>query len=371
MTAALDVRELHVLFELSAEAAFAGVSVTYTTSSEPLDEPPGFRVGLMNVNLTVAAGDCLAILGASGSGKSSLLRTIAGLQAMRVGTVRVKGRDVTALPAEQRSVVYLHQEPVLFPHLSVLENVAFPLRIRGVSRDEAWRRAIDRLMTLQVGSVMGNRPDALSGGQRHRVALARALCAEPDVLLLDEPLASLDPAVRSDVRDALQVARAASGAAMVLVTHDLDDALTIATHISAVSWCWLTDPLAPDDLLRSPPNLETARLVGVFAELSGVVSGDRAPVFTWIGGQLPADRASVGAAVACVRSFEAQVLPPGTAGLPVLTVISRTERAHEVLLDLRDAAGETAVVRVGHSAAVRPGESVSIAISHARFFPRH
>lgn len=371
MTAALDVSELHVLFGLSAAPAFAGMPATYITSSQPLDEPPGFRVGLLNVNLTVAAGDCLAILGASGSGKSSLLRTIAGLQTMRVGTVRVKGRDVTTLPAERRSIVYLHQEPVLFPHLSVLDNVAFPLRIRGVSKDEAHRRAVDRLMTLQVGSVMGNPPDALSGGQRHRVALARALCAEPDVWLLDEPLASLDPAVRSDVRDALQVARASSGAAMVLVTHDLDDALAIATHISAVSWCGLTDPLAPEELLRTPPNLETARLVGVYAELIGVVSGDEARVFTWIGGQCSAGSAMNGAAVACVRSFEAQLVPPGTAGLPVLTVSSRVERAHEVLLDLRDAAGETAVVRVAHGAAVRPGQSVSVAISHARFFPRH
>ncbi len=371
MTAALEVRQLNVLFELSAEAAFAGVPVTRISSSTPLDEPPGFRVGLIDVNLTVAAGDCLAILGASGSGKSSLLRTIAGLQAMRTGTVRVKGRDVTTRPAEQRSIVYLHQEPVLFPHLSVLENVAFPLRIRGVSKDEAYRRAVDRLMTLQVGSVMGNAPDALSGGQRHRVALARALCAEPDVLLLDEPLASLDPAVLSDVRAALQVARTVSGAAMVLVTHDLDDALAIASHISAVSWCSLTEALTPDDLLRTPPDLETARLLGVYAEVSGVVSGVGEPVFTWIGGQLQAPGAAHGAAVACVRSHETALLAPGTAGMEVLSVVGRTERAHEILLELRNTAGETAVVRVGHDVAVRPGESMSISIRHARFFQSH
>ncbi len=371
MTTALEVRQLNVLFELSAEPAIAGVPVTRSSASTPLDEPPGFRVGLFDVNLAVAAGDCLAILGASGSGKSSLLRTIAGLNHMRTGIVRVKGRDVTTLPAEQRSIVYLHQEPVLFPHLSVLENVAFPLRIRGVSKDEAYRRAVDRLMALQVGSVMGNAPDALSGGQRHRVALARALCAEPDVLLLDEPLASLDPAVRSDVRAALQVARAASGAAMVLVTHDLDDALAIASHISAVSWCSLTEAFTPDDLLRLPPNLETARLLGVYAEVSGVVTGGGESVFTWIGGQLRAPDVAHGDAVACVRSHETQVVAAGTAGLEVLSVVGRTERAHEILLELRNTAGETAVIRVGHGVAVKPGELVSIAISHARFFPSH
>ena len=182
----------------------------------------------------VNSGECLAVLGVSGSGKSSLLRTLAGLQPTIRGTVMVNGQDVSSLPPERRGVVYLHQEPVLFPHLSVLDNVAFPMTVRGVGKELAMDRAVEWLQRLQVFGVSGLAPESLSGGQRHRVALARALCADPAVLLLDEPLASLDPAVRRDVREALQEARAASGAAMVLVTHDLDDALAVATHIAAI-----------------------------------------------------------------------------------------------------------------------------------------
>ena len=122
------------------------------------------RSGLRGLNFGVDGGDCLAVLGASGSGKSSLLRTLAGLQVATGGSVRVTGRDVTALPPEQRSIVYLHQEPVLFPHRTVEENVAFPQVVRGVSAITAKQRAMEWLSRLQVAELRGRKADALSGG---------------------------------------------------------------------------------------------------------------------------------------------------------------------------------------------------------------
>lgn len=338
----------------------------------PVDEPPGYRVGLADVNFSVNGGDCLAVLGASGDGKSSLLRTLAGLQILRRGTVEVNGRDVTALPPEQRGVVYLHQEPVLFPHLSVLENVAFPLTLRGMPKREAMRAAFRQLDVLKSADVAGNASDALSGGQRHRVALARALCAEPAVLLLDEPLASLDPAVRNDVRAALLEARAASGAAMVLVTHDLDDALAVATHISAIDWGTLTPPAQPDDLLQSPPSLAVARLLGVFSEVSGdVIASDVGPQFRWAGGLMPAPNAESGPAAAFTRSHDVRIERADVQDADAMTIIERRNGVHDVAVTMRNGSGELVVLRAVFGATNSVGEIVHVTLKSARVFPDH
>ena len=328
---------------------------------------PGYRLGLADLSFTVDSGNCLAVLGTSGSGKSSLLRTMAGLHPAGRGIVLVNGRDVSSLPAEQRSIVYLHQEPVLFPHLSVVENVAFPMTIRGVERRTAVRRAMDWLSRLHVAGVMGNYPDALSGGQRHRVALARALSAEPAVLLLDEPLSSLDPAVRDDVRAALQEVRAASGAAMILVTHDLDDAMAIASHVSAIGrFGNLSAPMAPASILERPPGIDAARLLGVFAEIDGTVGDDAC--FRWMGGSVAAPGVEKGNAIACVRSHEALVHRADVSVPDSLTVLERRESSHEVVLVVRNDAGRPATIRTGSGTIASIGDRVVILIDSARIF---
>ena len=367
MSVALRVQDVDVLFGNDGNRT-AGACRTLLLP-RTFDEPRGYRVGLADVNFTVNGGDCLAVLGASGDGKSSLLKSLAGLQLMRRGTVFVNDRDVSALPPEQRGIVYLHQEPVLFPHLSVLDNVAFPLVLRGVPKREAMRTAFRQLEVLKSADVAGNASDALSGGQRHRVALARALCAEPAVLLLDEPLASLDPAVRSDVRAALLEARAASGAAMVLVTHDLDDALAVATHMSLIDWMTLTPPREPAALIQSPPSLDAARLVGIFSEISGDVveeNGDRR--FRWIGGTIPSGDVVVGPAVACVRSHEVIVCCSDVIDASVLVIADRRDTAHDVALTLRNAAGATVTLRTSRNTRTAVGDSVVVTIDHSRLF---
>ncbi len=378
MSATLDVRDLCVLFEGPPQPSPIDGSVRYFvvdagTQSIP-EVAPGHRIGLPGVTFTVNAGACLAVLGTSGAGKSSLLRTLAGLQPQGRGSISVNGRDVSALRPEQRSVVYLHQEPVLFPHLSVLENVAFPLTVRGTSRREAERRGFEMLVRLGVGPVAGNAATALSGGQRHRVALARALCADPAVLLLDEPLASLDPAVRRDVRAALLEARAMSGAATILVTHDLDDAMAVATHISAIGpFGDLSVPASPADLLREPPTLAVAQLLGVFAEVPGVVerTDDGASRFRWAGGAIKAAGVAPGSAIACVRSHDVDVSAAGSAEAPVLTVTGRRDAVHEVMLDVSDPSGRLVTMRVPGTTAARVGDRVQITLRHARIYSTH
>ncbi len=334
-----------------------------------LDVVFGTRTGVRDINVDVQAGDCLAVLGASGVGKSSLLRTIAGLQAAGGGRVVVNGTNVTMEPPERRGIVYLHQEPVLFPHLTVLDNVAFPLQVRGAPSSRSATTAAAWLERLQVDELAGRMPSSLSGGQRHRVALARALCADPAVLLLDEPLASLDPAVRRDVRMALQVARTTSHAAMLLVTHDLDDALAIATHVMTLLPTGHSEPMAPQALLRSPPTLESARLLGVYAEVEGVVLGDgSSAAFHWLGGAVPAAGAQPGPAIACVRSHEVHVHCGARIHGPELIVLDRHEATHDVVLTVRRAGGETAVVRVGAGVTAAPGDVIQVCILHGRFF---
>jgi ABC-type sulfate/molybdate transport systems ATPase subunit len=200
------------------------------------------------------------------------------------------------------------------------------------------------------------------------VALARALCAEPSVLLLDEPLASLDPAVRRDVRAALLAARAASGAAMVLVTHDLDDALAVATQMSAISGGRLTAPELPATMLQAPPSLDVARLLGVYAEVHGTVSGDASGLFHWIGGAVPASGVAAGAMIACVRSHEVTVRAACDAASPELIVTARRDGALDSTLTVATPAGEQAVVRVGSGVVCAVGDAVQLTITASRFF---
>ena len=154
------------------------------------------------LDLSVPAGGCVALLGESGSGKSTVLRLVAGLEPLRAGAVVVAGRDVSQVPAERRRTALVFQRPRLFPHLDVRDNVAFALVVAGASRRSARERAEAYLDLVGTGHLARRRPSTLSGGQEQRVALARALAAEPDVLLLDEPFSALDPRLRAEMQRA-------------------------------------------------------------------------------------------------------------------------------------------------------------------------
>jgi putative spermidine/putrescine transport system ATP-binding protein len=226
--------------------------------------PFGDAAGLDDMSLEVRRGERLALLGPSGVGKTSILRAIAGLGRMSSGAVVIDGRDVTPEPPERRGAVYMHQAPSLFPHVSVLDNVSFPLDVRGVSRSDARARALELLDRVHMRSAADRAPDTLSGGQRHRVALARALAADPAVLLLDEPFASLDPALRADVRTSVvdSLVRE-SGPAVVLVTHDVDEAAAIADRMAVLLDGRIVQAGAPAELLAAPRSVALARFLGL------------------------------------------------------------------------------------------------------------
>ncbi|MGH7510791.1 MAG: ABC transporter ATP-binding protein [Gemmatimonadales bacterium] len=240
-----------------------------------LEVPFGEAPGLHDIGFAVAPGERLVLLGASGAGKTTLLRAIAGLSPLGGGQVIIGGQDVTSIPAERRDAVYLHQTPLLFPHLSVFENVAFPLRIRGKPEETVWRSVDELLGSVRLEGLAGRRPHALSGGQKHRVALARAMAARPAVLLLDEPLTGLDPELREEVRTTLVSLQARTRLALVIVTHDLEDAAILGDRIGVLLDRTLVQLDSPERIFRRPASLAVARFLGIPNLVAGTVTGGR------------------------------------------------------------------------------------------------
>ncbi|MBB2988082.1 ABC transporter ATP-binding protein [Terracoccus luteus] len=229
---------------------------------------------LVDVDLSVDSGTMLAVVGPSGSGKTSTLRVAAGLLEPDRGQVRVGGRDLHGVPPERRGMSMLFQRPLLFPHLDVLDNVAFAGRVAGRSRREARSRARDYLELVHLAELGGRRTRTLSGGQEQRVALARALAAEPSVLLLDEPFSSLDAGARAVMHDLLGEVRDVLEPTTVIVTHDMDEAaLADRVAVVAAGRVQQVDSLAV--LYRAPATLQVARVLGGFAEIKGHVDGGR------------------------------------------------------------------------------------------------
>lgn len=268
----LEVRSLDVPFGMGLENGLAepGSRGGGSLSTGPVREE-GVR-GLRDISFSVGGRERFALVGASGVGKTSLLQVISGFRRPSKGRVLVEGRDVTKRPPEDRDVVFLTQRPVLFPHLSVFENVAFPLRVRKVPRDRIFHRVEEALRSVRLEGLSHRRPGSLSGGQAHRVALARAVVARPRVLLLDEPLTSLDPALRGEVRQAVLSVHREYGPALVLVTHDLEEAGRMADRVGLLLDGRLEQVGPPAQVFRNPGSVEVARFLGLPNEMSGTIS---------------------------------------------------------------------------------------------------
>lgn len=223
----------------------------------------------LDLSLDAADGDTIGLLGPNGSGKSTTLRCLAGLEAPQAGRIDIAGVTVVDttrgidLPPEQRSVGFVFQDYLLFPHMTVLDNVAFGLRARGEARQAAERRAREWLDRLEIGDLASRKPGQLSGGQAQRVALARALVIEPDLLLLDEPLAALDAGTRASVRSLLRRHLADFHGAAVMVTHDPMDAMVLADRVVVLEDGRAVQEGTPGDVARRPESVYVAQLVGV------------------------------------------------------------------------------------------------------------
>ena len=191
----------------------------------------GATTVLDGVSLEVPRGTITALLGASGSGKTTLLRIVAGLEAPDSGTLTLDGHDATRLPPGLRSIGFVFQSYALFAHMTVAENIAFGLRVRGTPRAARLEAAARWLALVHLEGLGPRLPSQLSGGQRQRVALARALAVEPRILLLDEPFGALDRTVREELRTALRDLQRSLGLTALFVTHDQDEARALADHV--------------------------------------------------------------------------------------------------------------------------------------------
>ena len=224
---------------------------------------------VLEVELAVATGELVVLLGPNGAGKTTLLRAIAGLVPLDRGRVVLDGdvlEDTAAgtwVPTEQRPVGFVFQDYLLFPHLSALENVAFGLRARGLPKAEARRRAAGWLERVGLATHAGVRPRALSGGQAQRVALARAMVGDPRLLLLDEPLAALDAATRTEVRRDLRRHLASFDGTRLLVTHDPLEAMALADRLVVLEGGHITQTGSPAEVSGRPRSRYAAELVGV------------------------------------------------------------------------------------------------------------
>src|SRR5215469_8028637 len=221
------------------------------------------------VDLDIADGEFFSVLGPSGSGKTTILRAIAGFEQPTAGTVLLGGQDVTRIAPFDRDVNTVFQDYALFPHLNVVQNVGYGLRVKGVGRAECRHRAHEALEMVQLNGFGERRPAQLSGGQRQRVALARALVNRPRVLLLDEPLGALDLKLRQDMQIELKRIQREVGITFVCVTHDQEEALTMSDRVAVFNRGRVEQIGAPAEVYERPASAFVAGFVGTSNLLSG------------------------------------------------------------------------------------------------------
>jgi putative spermidine/putrescine transport system ATP-binding protein len=227
------------------------------------------------VDLEVAQGEFVTILGPSGSGKTTLLSLIAGLNRPTAGRIFIGGRDVTDAPAQQRNIGLVFQSYALFPHMTVLENVLFPLGVRKIGGASARRQAMEALQLVRLDGLEDRRPSQLSGGQQQRVALARAVVFKPDILLLDEPLGALDRKLREELQVELKQLQRTLGVTTLLVTHDQEEALSLSDRIMVLDKGRTQQVAAPTEAYLRPANRFVAEFLGIanFVGLAGGKTG--------------------------------------------------------------------------------------------------
>jgi spermidine/putrescine transport system ATP-binding protein len=227
-----------------------------------------------NVTLDVREGEFFALLGPSGCGKTTLLRMLAGFETPTEGRILIDGKDIANLPPNRRPVNMVFQSYAVFPHMKVTDNIAYGLKMDGVSGNEIRRRVDEALELVKLGGLGERMPDQLSGGQRQRVALARALVKRPRVLLLDEPLSALDAKLRDQMRSELTSLQKKVGITFIMVTHDQDEALAIATRCAVMNRGMLAQVASPSDLYEFPNSQFVADFVGRVNMFEGVLEKD-------------------------------------------------------------------------------------------------
>lgn len=241
--------------------------------------PGATNKALDNFNLEINPGEMVVLLGGSGCGKSTALRSLAGLEDIQAGRILVGGQDVTGVPVNKRNMAMVFQAYSLFPHMTALQNVEFGLEIRGMGKTERRKQAMEKLELVGLADQAGKYTQQMSGGQQQRVALARALAVNPRVLLLDEPLSALDAKVRVQLRDEIRRIQLEAGTTTVFVTHDQEEALTVADRIGVMNHGCIEQIADPKTLYRRPGSEYVATFIGLTNRLPGITNGEEAVVF--------------------------------------------------------------------------------------------
>jgi putative spermidine/putrescine transport system ATP-binding protein len=274
------------------------------------------------VSLAIAPGELVALLGPSGCGKTTLLKIVAGFNRQTAGRVRIDGAPVDRLPPNRRHVGIVFQNYALFPHMTVAQNVAYGLDVMRIGRSVKAARVEEMLRLVRMDGFAGRYPRQLSGGQQQRVAIARALAVRPTVLLLDEPFAALDKALRLDMQIELKRIQRNAGTTTILVTHDQEEALSLADRVALLNRGKLEQFASPTEIYDQPASLFVNTFVGSANVLAGkvaLVEGGQYTVSLTIGGAINATSPvalQAGAAVQVCLRPEALTVTPDPMGLP-------------------------------------------------------
>ena len=330
---------------------------------------PNGAIAVENINLDIKGGEIIALLGPSGCGKTTLLRIIAGFIAQSQGRIIIGDDIVDAQPPNRRAVGIVFQNYALFPHLSISENVGYGLAARGVDKASRQREAQRLLELVQLPTMADRLPRQLSGGQQQRVALARALAIKPSILLLDEPFAALDKNLRLDMQIEVKRLQRVSGITTLIVTHDQEEALSMADRVAVLSHGKLEQFGSPSDVYDRPQTLFVNTFVGASNRMPGVVvSADRtaAKVRLDAGAEIIARPATPltegGRVTVCIRPEHLQFVgdETGFAGVVGMSLPLGATVVHEVTT--ADGSGvKISQARIGETLALENGAAVRLA----------
>ena len=295
-----------------------------------------------NASLDIGEGEFVVFVGPSGCGKSTLLRLIAGLEDLSAGTILIDGQDVTDVPPAKRGLSMVFQSYALYPHMSVRNNIAFPLKMAGMAADEIEKRVRKAAATLNLTDYLDRKPGQLSGGQRQRVAIGRAIVREPKAFLFDEPLSNLDAALRVNMRVEIMQLHQDMGATMIYVTHDQVEAMTMADRIVVLNRGNIEQVGSPLELYNAPDTLFVAGFIG-------------SPKMNFLSGDSAARR---GAATIGIRPEHID-LTPG-AGLWSGRILLTEHLGADTFLHVDLTTGEKLVVRASGDFTGKPGEMVAL-----------
>ncbi|TCQ99435.1 ABC transporter ATP-binding protein [Neorhizobium sp. JUb45] len=325
---------------------------------------------IKGISLTIHKGEFVSLLGPSGCGKTTLLRMVAGLETASSGSIFIGGRDSTLLPPERRDIAMVFQSYALFPHLTVLQNVLFPLRMRGLgSRNQQLERARAVLDLVQLSHLTERRPKELSGGQQQRVAIARAVVSQPQVLLLDEPLSNLDARLRESMQEELIQLHRQTGLTTIFVTHDQEEALSLSDRVVLLNTGNIEQQGTPSELYARPRTRFAASFMGSTNLLRVQLDIDNGVGTARLaGGQvitLAGSYKAPGPRTVMVRQEDIQVLPAeektGLSGT-VLTRIFLGSRVRYIV----DLGGQTVRCLASPDHLLEAGDSVKLSISADR-----